>query len=96
MEEHNTDAREESASEVLRERVVAFGERAEGAEGQKDAGDVQDAAVPGISGTAPSSKRPFSRKVLAAAVAVACVVACAVGVAVAWNAVCSKRSTMRR
>lgn len=85
MEKHNTDAREESASEVLRERVVAFGERAERAEGQKDAGDVQDAAVPGISGTAPSSKRPFSRKVLAAAVAVACVVACAVGVAVAWN-----------
>lgn len=85
MEEHNTDAREESASEVLRERVIAFGERAEGAEGQKDAGDVQDTAVPGMGGTAPSSKRPFSRKVLAAAVAAACVVACAVGVAVAWN-----------
>lgn len=85
MEEHNADAREESASEVLHERVVAFGERAEGTEGQRDAADVQDAAAPGISGMAPSSKRPFSRKALAAAVAVACVVACAVGVAVAWN-----------
>lgn len=85
MEEHNADAREESASEVLRERVVAFGERAEGTEGQRDAADVQDTAVPGMGGTAPSSKRPFSRKVLAAAVAAACVVACAVGVAVAWN-----------